>query len=412
MISMKTPEEKNAFDPPVYRIEILSREDAQREMKLINAHPDGIRIMSQKAVFMPLKIQGISPFAANVLKQEMLSMGAEAATCAGCIDCSCEKADVILLGTLAHYSRLTEKLKKQPPSLHLLAKKISRITGAEEKPYRFQWKIPGKTFDLEQRILIMGIVNVTPDSFSNGGKYLDTEKAVEHGINMANQGADILDIGGESSRPGSKPVSVDQEKSRVLPVLEKLKGKIHIPVSIDTTKAEVAREAIKRGAVVVNDITALRGDPLMGRVCAESSAGVILMHMLGEPKTMQEKPSYKDVVEDVAAFFGERLEKAQISGIARESIVLDPGIGFGKTLEHNLLLMKNIKVFQDRFERPVAMGISRKRFIGELTGAAVEERLAGTIAASLSCILRGARILRVHDVKACKNALAVWNALF
>jgi dihydropteroate synthase len=396
--------------PKIHRIEILSLDQAEREMAQIGTHPEGIRIMSPKAVFYPIKIHDLSPYQANILKQEMLSMGGDAATAAGCVDCSCTSTDVILLGTLAHYERLAPKLNRQPPSFHPLADAILRIARNAANPPVFQWKLPNQTLTLGKRILIMGIVNVTPDSFSDGGKYFSTDAAVDHALRLSEEGADIIDIGGESSRPGSDPVDKDEEIRRVLPVLEKLQNRLSIPVSIDTYKSEVARMAIERGAVIVNDISALRGDPGMASLCAEKKVGVVLMHMKGTPQTMQESPDYKDVVGEIAGFFGERIMAAESAGIQRDAIVLDPGIGFGKLLEHNLKLLRHLYLFRDLYERPVLAGVSRKRFIGELTGSAVGERLPGTLAAAVMSVLRGAFIIRIHDVAACRAALKVAGA--
>ena len=258
----------------------------------------------------------------------------------------------------------------------------------------------------------MGIVNVTPDSFSDGGLYLDPARAIRHGLDLAAEGADWLDIGGESTRPGSEGVSLEAELERVIPVVEALAGPDGpgVPVSIDTSKAEVARQAATAGAQMINDVTALRGDPEMAEVCAESGAEVCLMHMLGEPRTMQEDPRYDDVVSEVRDFLAERMAAAVASGVAEEKILLDPGIGFGKTLEHNLALIQGLPEIA-KLGRPLLVGPSRKRFIGELSGSDTEDRLPGTIAACIVSAQRGAAILRVHDVAPVRQALAVSDAI-
>lgn len=251
---------------------------------------------------------------------------------------------------------------------------------------------------------VMGIVNVTPDSFSDGGLYLDTDAAVAHGVELLDQGADILDIGGESTRPGSDPVSAEEELARVVPVIEGLAGEA--PISIDTTKAEVARAAIAAGASMVNDVTALRGDPGMAGVCAEGGVEVVLMHMLGTPKTMQDDPRYGDVVTEVLDFLLERLAAAMEAGIEQSRIWLDPGIGFGKTAAHNFELL----AATDRFAatgQPVLVGPSRKRFIGSLDDSDESGRLGGTIAACLAARDGGAKMVRVHDVAPVVQALGV-----
>jgi len=263
-------------------------------------------------------------------------------------------------------------------------------------------------------VALMGIVNVTPDSFSDGGLYLDPEQAIRHGHELAGAGADWLDVGGESTRPGSEGVSLEEELERVKPVVEALAGADGpgVPVSIDTSKAEVARQAAAAGAKMINDVTALKGDPDMPAVCAESGAEVCLMHMLGEPRTMQEDPRYDDVVREVEAFLTERMQVAVDAGVAEDKIVLDPGIGFGKTLEHNLALLRGLPDLAE-LGRPLLVGPSRKRFIGELSGSAGEadDRLPGTIAACIASAERGAAILRVHDVASVRQALEVAGAI-
>ena len=252
---------------------------------------------------------------------------------------------------------------------------------------------------------IMGVVNVTPDSFSDGGLFLDADKAIAHGTELAKEGADILDIGGESTRPGAEPVSADEELRRVLPVIEGL-ADAGTQISIDTSKAAVASAALKGGAALVNDVTALRGDPRMVEVVAESGVGCCLMHMLGEPRTMQDEPRYGDVVSEVKAFLSERMAFALANGIAEEQIILDPGIGFGKTIEHNLELLRRLDELV-ALGRPVLVGFSRKSFLGRITGREVDERLASTIAVNVLAFERGARVFRVHDVAPTKDALAV-----
>ena len=256
----------------------------------------------------------------------------------------------------------------------------------------------------------MGILNVTPDSFSDGGRFGSPEGAVEHALRMAEEGADLIDVGGESTRPGSPPVPAAEELRRVMPVIEGLRGRLPVPISIDTSKAEVAREASGAGAAIVNDVTALRGDPAMAQVAREAGAGVVLMHMQGTPATMQDDPRYGDVVAEVAAFLRERLGAAQDAGIPAERIVLDPGIGFGKTFEHNLELFRRMRELC-ALGRPLLVGASRKAFIGRLLGLPVEERLEGTAAAVTAAVLAGARIVRVHDAREMARVVLVADAL-
>lgn len=258
---------------------------------------------------------------------------------------------------------------------------------------------------------MMGVVNVTPDSFSDGGLFLDAEAAVDHGRRLAGEGAGILDVGGESTRPGAEPVSVEEELARVVPVVEGLVGAGVAEVSIDTSKVEVAEAALDAGATIVNDVSAFRFAPEMAALVAERGATCCLMHMLGEPRTMQRDPSYGDVVADVRAFLEERLEHAVGAGVREEKVWLDPGIGFGKTVEHNLELLRRLDEVV-AIGPPVAIGTSRKTFLGRLTGRPEGDRLAGTIATNVIGMARGARVFRVHDVREVADALAVASATF
>ena len=260
------------------------------------------------------------------------------------------------------------------------------------------------------RTLIMGILNVTPDSFSDGGLFLDKDAAVAHGEAMAEAGADILDIGGESTRPFSDPVPVEEEIRRVVPVIEALAPRVTVPISIDTTKAEVARLALDAGAAIVNDVGAMRLDPGMADLVAARAAPVILMHMLGKPKTMQDEPHYDNVVDEVKDFLVRAIEKAESAGISRSKIIVDPGIGFGKTVTHNLLLIKGLSALRS-LGVPVLIGPSRKSFITKLLGPGDERREVGTQAAVSAAVLNGAHIVRVHDVERTRETLKLIDAL-
>lgn len=257
----------------------------------------------------------------------------------------------------------------------------------------------------------MGILNVTPDSFSDGGEYAVVESAVSHGMDLVEAGADIIDVGGESTRPGADPVSLEEELRRTIPVVEAIAADTKTPISIDTTKAEVARQALAAGATIVNDISGMTFDPQMLAVCAEQGAAVCAMHIVGTPQTMQSDPTYDDVVGEVTEFLQQRLNAAAQAGIPQERICLDPGIGFGKTAEHNLLLMKAVRRMREQLQRPLLIGHSRKRFLAKLLGRPLEERLAGTTGVSIALAENGADILRVHDVQATRDALVAWNAV-
>lgn len=260
------------------------------------------------------------------------------------------------------------------------------------------------------RPLLMGIVNVTPDSFFDGGRFLDPEAAVAHAARLVEDGADLLDIGAESTRPGSAPIDEVEELRRVIPVVRAVAKAVEVPISVDTSKAEVARAAIDSGASIINDVTALRGDPLMVEVAAETDAGLVLMHMQGTPRTMQQAPYYENVVQDVSSFFEERLRFASDHGIARRRIILDPGIGFGKLLLNNLDLLAQLHTFTG-FGCPVLIGVSRKAFLGQITDRPVEDRLWGTAAAVALAVTQGAKIIRVHDVAAMRDVVKVAEAI-
>jgi dihydropteroate synthase len=261
------------------------------------------------------------------------------------------------------------------------------------------WKISDRVVDLSKRGMIMGVLNVTPDSFSDGDEFFECDAAVEHGVQMESEGADIIDVGGESTRPGAQPVSIDEELRRVIPVIEKLRGKVNIPISIDTSKSEVASAALNAGAEIINDVTAGRADKEMFPLAATRNAGLVLMHMQGEPRTMQKNPQYGDVVQEVADFFRQQYSRLLECGVDPMTLAFDPGIGFGKTLEHNLSLLNNIERLRVH-DRPLIVGVSRKSFLRKLVGAdEVRDRLAPTLALTAILRTRGADVLRVHDVK-------------
>jgi dihydropteroate synthase len=258
--------------------------------------------------------------------------------------------------------------------------------------------------------LVMGIVNVTPDSFYDGGKYLDPAAAVDHALALVAAGAEILDIGGDSSRPGAAPVSEAAELARVLPVVERLAGRVSAPLSIDTTKPAVARAALAAGAAIINDVAARRAEDALWRVVAEFGAGYVCMHAQGSPAEMQTAPHYQEVVREVGEFFSARLAQIGFAGVAPEQLVFDPGIGFGKTLEHNLQLLAGLREFA-RFNRPVLLGVSRKSFIGQLLGAEPDRRLPASLACAAQAVAAGAQIIRTHDVAETVQAVRMTEAI-
>jgi dihydropteroate synthase len=275
---------------------------------------------------------------------------------------------------------------------------------------KFIFQVNGTDYLLGEKTWIMGILNITPDSFSDGGLYLDKNKAVKRGLELIEEGTDIIDIGGESTRPQSDPVTVEEELKRVIPVIAGLREKTDSLISIDTTKAKVAEEALDAGADIINDISAFRFDPEMLNLATQRDVPVILMHMQGNPKNMQNNPHYEDVLSDVRAFLAERVDTAKKHGIKKEKIIIDPGIGFGKRLEDNLVLLNNLDYFED-IGQPLLVGVSRKSFMGKILDIPAQERLEGTIASSVLSIKHGAHILRVHDVASIKKAVTITEAI-
>lgn len=388
-------------------IEIKSLEQAKEEMRKIGVDPQGVEIMAPKVLFLSLKIKDVKNQAANILKQEMLALGGESAVSYEVCAFKPGTSTVLLFGTLRQLQLLVDKLTWQPYDLPKIREEIKQII---EK--YIQRTLPEKTE-------IMGILNVTPDSFSDGGKYFDLKKAIAHGEEMVNQGADIIDIGGESTRPGAEIVPLAEELRRVIPVIENLAKKIKIPISIDTYKSEVAKRALDAGAKMVNDISGLRFDPEMVKIVSQYQAPVVIMHIKGTPRNMQENPEYTDVVDEIYDFFLERINFALDSGIKKENIYLDPGIGFGKTVEHNLDILRRISEFHS-LGYPLVLGTSRKSFIGKILENRVdsikklygaEERLEGSIATYVWAIIQGIKILRVHDVKETKKAIKITETI-
>ncbi len=274
----------------------------------------------------------------------------------------------------------------------------------------FQLKWPGHALYLHQKTHVMGVLNVTPDSFSDGGLFLEPEKAVEHGLQMAAEGAHILDVGGESTRPYAKKLSTEEEIDRVVPVIQALAKEVSIPISIDTTSSQVAQEAIRAGASMINDISALQFDLNMGTVAAKAQVPVILMHMKGTPSTMQDNPEYENVVEEILAFLKHAINRCVAFGIRRDLLVVDPGIGFGKTIAHNLEILRSLDRFK-ALERPVLAGSSNKSFIGHILGKKPHERDTGSMAAAAASVMNGAHIVRVHHVKKAVETVKIIDAI-
>ena len=280
------------------------------------------------------------------------------------------------------------------------------------KETRHRFTLKGRDYDLDlgRRTLVMGILNVTPDSFSDGGRFFERERAIEHGLAMAREGADLIDVGGESTRPYSEGVSREEELERVIPVIAALCKEVRVPISIDTVKAGVAREALRAGAAMINDVSALRFDPEMAEVAAEAAVPVVLMHMKGTPSDMQKKPTYERLIPEILEFFQEAMRRALHAGIKEDMILVDPGIGFGKTFDQNLEIIRDLDCFHS-LGRPILLGASRKAFLGEILKKEAHERDVGSMAAIAAGVWNGAHIVRVHDVKMALDTVRVVDAI-
>jgi len=391
-------------------IKIKNWEEAVAIFKKIGVDPYGIDAMAQKTINLNVLIENQPCKIANVIKQEMLSLGGDAAVARGSVSCNIPVSDILIMGTVKQISVLTKKIEKQPFGLSLIARDILEIL-ANISRNEYSWKTSRRKITLGNKTLIMGILNITPDSFSDGGLFYSQQKAVEHGLQMAAEGADIIDVGGESTRPGAKSASAVIELKRVLPVIESLEKQVKIPISIDTKKTHVARQAITAGAEIVNDISALNGDKKMAKTIKETGAAVVLMHMRGTPQNMQKGDLvYADLMGEIIAYLKKSSEKALKAGIEKDCLVIDPGIGFGKRPEDNYKIIKNLSELKG-LGMPVMVGTSRKSFIGKLTGGEPRQRLEGTAASVAAAIMNGCHIVRVHDVAAMKKVAAITDAI-
>ena len=391
-------------------IKINNLEEALTIFQKIGVDPYGIEAMATKTINVNILLKDKSCKVANIIKQEMLSIGGDAAIARGAVACSIASTDILIMGTLKQISALIRKIEKQPFGLNLIADDISKILK-NSRQNQFVIKTSKREIILGKKTIIMGILNVTPDSFSDGGLFNNSKTAVDRALQMIDEGADIIDIGGESSRPGAKSVDAKIELERVIPIIEKLVKKIKIPISIDTTKAKVAKLALEAGAEIVNDISALNGDKKMAGIVRDAGAALILMHMRGNPLNMQKSNLvYDDLMGEVASYLKTSSEKAMKAGIDKKSLVIDPGIGFGKTAEDNYKIIKNLSELKG-LGFPVMIGPSRKSFIGKVIGGEPHERVEGTAAAVTAAIINGAQIVRVHDVAALKKVCAITDAI-
>ncbi len=382
---------------------IRNVEEAARELSKINVSSQGVQVMAPKAIGLNIKLEKVKLGAANILKQEMLSIGGDATVARGVVEGKEKISDVILLGNADKIKKLIKKLEFQTifglreikADLEKMLKQI-----LEKSPRTLNCN--GKEI-LLNKTRIIGVLNVTPDSFSDGNEFVNPEKAIEHAQKMIDEGADIIDIGGESTRPGAEEICVQTEIQRVIPIIEKLHGKV--PISIDTYKAEVAEAAIKAGASIMNDISALRFDNSMINVLKRyKHIPIILMHMRGTPRTMQKNPFYKDTISEILTFLEERIDFCISNGISKERILIDPGIGFGKRHSDNLIILKKLREFHC-LDVPIVLGASRKSFIGRIYDSTPKERLAGSLAATALAMQHNIHFVRVHDVKEHKQLL-------
>ena len=391
-------------------IKINNLEESLSIFQKIGVDSYGIEAMASKTLNINILLKDKSCKVANIIKQEMLSIGGDAAVARGSVACSIPSTDILIMGTLKHISALINKIEKQPFGLKSIAENISEILkNSGQKEYIL--KTSQREIVLGKKTIVMGILNVTPDSFSDGGLFCNSQTAVDRAMQMIGEGADIIDIGGESSRPGAKPVDAKTELARVIPIIEKLVQKTKTTVSIDTTKAKVAKIALAAGAEIVNDISALNGDKKMAGIVRSAGAALILMHMRGNPQSMQkDNLVYDDLMGEITSYLKTSIEKAMKAGIDKKSLVIDPGIGFGKTVYDNYKIIKNLAELKG-LGFPIMIGPSRKSFIGKVIGGEPHERVEGTTAAVTAAIINGAKIVRVHDVAAMKKVCTITDAI-
>lgn len=389
----------------VRAVNIENLSQAKREIALIGADDAGVNVMAPKAVHRAVKVENLSTKAAVILKQEMLSKGGEAAVSRGVGNFSVDKTDVLLMGTVKQFNRVISKLRAQPFGLSKLSELLCETLGNLEASCRKpELNCRGYNLPLGERTLIMGILNITPDSFSDGGKFFNTDVAVNHAREMLEMGADIIDIGGESTRPTSDPVPLEEELERVIPVLKKLIREIDAPISVDTYKAETARQALLEGAHIINDVWGLKADPEMAGVVAEyEDVPVVMMHN-------QKGTMYNSLMDDILGSLNESVDIALQAGVRKENIILDPGIGFGKDTDQNLEVMNRLWEFKT-LGYPVLLGTSRKSMIGNTLGLPVTERVEGTGATVCYGIAQGVDIVRVHDIKEMARVVKMTDAM-
>jgi dihydropteroate synthase len=382
--------------------------EARDRLAGVKADMDGIEVMAPKMRHYCAKLEGVPAPVAVVIKERMLSLGGEAALSGAVYTGGSGPTDMVLMGTAAQLGALAKKLRGEKSGLGELAADLMLFLDRVERRV-FTVPTPRGSLVLGRVPALMGIVNCTPDSFYDGGRHFDKDEAIKRGLEHIAAGAGIVDVGGESTRPGSAPVSEDEELRRVLPVIERLAAEKKALVSVDTQKPGVARRAVAAGAAIINDVSAL-ADPELAKAAADTGAALILMHMQGTPRTMQQDPHYDDLFGEIIAYLRERTERAIGAGVKEESIIVDPGIGFGKTVAHNLELVRDLWRLRS-LGRPILLGPSNKSFIGKVLNADKDDRSEGTAASVVAGIMNGAHIVRVHDVKGMKRFAEMAGAI-
>lgn len=390
-------------------IEISNLEQSLKELLKIGIGYNSSLKMSEYYDFKVVKISYIDVREINIIRAEALKNGMSAVVSDEILLLNAAKGELLLGGTAFQYEMLIRALGNSLLNCSEIALKIKKIVynyGIDN----FEREIKGKIFNFGEKSFVMGILNITEDSFSDGGKYINADKAIERAIKMVEDGADILDIGAESTRPGAIPVSEEEELERIVPIVEKLSKLVKVPISIDTYKSEVAKYSLRAGADIINDITGLKGESTMAEVVSDNDAYVIIMHMQGTPQTMQSNPEYQDVVSDICLDLKESFSIAEIAGIKKEKVIIDPGIGFGKSTNHNLEIIKRVGEFKI-FGVPILIGASRKSMIGNVLNLPVNERVEGSLAVAAASVMNGASIIRVHDVKETKRTLIMIDSI-
>ncbi len=387
--------------------EEVNRKNLDKELEHIGVDRAAFDIFNWKSNLILLKLYDVNGKGANILKQEFLANGGDVAVNRDVASWKAEKTDCLLIGTEKVYKRVYEKLAFEPFfGLTEVRKLIKKVLNKKQVN---AMKVNGKTFEFGKKRYIMGILNTTPDSFSDGGKFNDIESALKHAKEMLEEGADIIDVGGESTRPGAEKVPEEVEIQRTAPIIKEIRNAFpDAVISIDTYKANVAENAIKNGAKIINDISGLRFDKRMKSVAKEYGVPVVVMHIKGTPENMQKNPYYENVIKELLEYFDERINTLESFGISK--IIIDPGIGFGKRIEDNLRIIDRLNAFKI-FGKPVLLGASRKSFIGHTLNKTVEQRLYGTLTADMYGIFRGADIIRVHDVAPHRDLLKMFEAI-